>query len=399
MATKIVDLELTAELPDLDNLTPYRRLLILWRWRGMPLGQTTLDIPAAGVMPAEILRLAAANTLGDSLTVAILEEVLPPVSPAETLDPPLPSGSVVICTRDRPDDLRTCLDSLCTARPSEVEVVVVDNAPADERTRQVARNYPVRYVVEPRPGLNWARHCGAQIAQGEIVLYTDDDVLVDPGWIDAMRRPFVNPHVAAVTGLVMPFELETEAQELFEQYGGFGRGFSRREFTARMMSPAAAGQVGAGASMAFRRRLVNQLALFAVELDCGTAAKSAGDTYAFYRLLALGYHIVYNPAALAWHRHRRSNQALQNLLHGYSLGVYTFLWRVLFQHGDFQALEVGGSWFLDHHLRQLWRAILRRPDRFPLKLTLAEIRGCLAAPWAYRLSRRREREFTLKGSS
>ena len=71
----------------------------------------------------------------------------------------------------------------------------------------------VRYVGEPRPGLDWARNRVIMEAKGEIIAYTDDDVIVDAGWVSALAQIFVeNSEVMAVTGLVVPYELETEAQ-------------------------------------------------------------------------------------------------------------------------------------------------------------------------------------------
>ena len=63
------------------------------------------------------------------------------------------------------------------------------------------------------------------------------------------------------------------------------------------MLPVAAGNIGAGASMALRKSLVTSLKLFESELDCGTATLSGGDSYAFYRLLKEGHAICYTPQA------------------------------------------------------------------------------------------------------
>src|SRR5690348_9913012 len=93
-----------------------------------------------------------------------------------------------------------------------LEILVVDNAPSSDATRDlVSARYPrVNYVVEPRPGLDWARNRAISAASGEILAYTDDDVVVDPGWVRALARAFAeDPEAMAVTGLVVPFELET----------------------------------------------------------------------------------------------------------------------------------------------------------------------------------------------
>ena len=189
----------------------------------------------------------------------------------------------------------------------------------------------------------------------------------------------------------MPAELETAAQQMFEISGGFVTRFERRSFHASTMLPSGAGHVGAGASMAFRRRPGLDLALFDWEMDCGTPARSAGDHYAFYRAMRAGHTIVFNPSAVCWHRHRRTEQELRTTLHGYSVGVYTFLLRCLLMHRDSSAIATGAAWFLKHHLRNLWAGLRGNPEVPPLRFTLAEIRGVLAAPKAYRAVRRAER--------
>jgi hypothetical protein len=143
--------------------------------------------------------------------------------------------------------------------------------------------------------------------------------------------------------------------------------------------------------MAIRREQINRMRLFDAELDGGTATRSGGDAYAFYQLLAEGYQVVYTPDALVWHRHRRDYASLRHTLAGYSIGGFAVLTRCWLEHGDWQALAVAASWFRHDHLRQLARALLRRPNRLPLNLVLAQILAIPLAPWAYFVSRRRER--------
>jgi glycosyltransferase involved in cell wall biosynthesis len=256
---------------------------------------------------------------------------------------------------------------------------------------------PVRYLREQRPGLNRARSRGAREARGEIVLYTDDDVRPDPNWITAMLEPFSNPRVAAVTGLVMPLELESRAQFLFEAYGGFGRGFERRVFDYTNLAPSAAGVAGAGASMAFRRDLLVGMGLFEAELDAGTVTETGGDSYAFYQLLAEGFQIVYNPEALVWHRHRRELDDLRATLASYSVGGFAFLTRCLLEHGDWQAMAIALEWLLSDHLPQLGRSLfgwirpnVDRPDRLPLSLVLPQFAGIIRGIRAHFVARRIE---------
>jgi glycosyltransferase involved in cell wall biosynthesis len=147
---------------------------------------------------------------------------------------PLSTVTVAVCTRDRTADLKRCLDSLTLVNYPGLEIVVVDNAPSDESTERLVHDYPyIRYVREPRPGLDWARNRAILEARGEIIAYTDDDVVVDPTWVFSLAAVFAQePDAMAVTGLVVPYELETEAQVQFEETGGFGRGFRRKWYRA-----------------------------------------------------------------------------------------------------------------------------------------------------------------------
>jgi len=204
-------------------------------------------------------------------------------------------------------------------------------------------------------------------------------------------QPFSGARVGAVTGIALPYELETNAQELFERYGGFNRGTFPKTFDYKTIPPAAAGIVGAGANMAIRRELILRMRLFDKELDAGTVSKTGGDTYAFYRLLADGYRITYNPDALVWHRHRRDHEHLRDTIYGYGVGAYSFMTRCVVEHRDLQALRIGATWFTRHHVGEVVRALLRRPDHLPLDIAVAELRGALRGPRAYFQSRRIER--------
>ena len=132
--------------------------------------------------------------------------------------------SVVICTRDRPGELARCLASLPAQTPVPDQVVVVDNASSDGRTHEVVVKAEAIYVREERSGLDFARNAGVRAASGHILVYTDDDVRLHPRWLERMVNAFNDDRIMAVTGMVLPAELETEAQMFFEERWPFGRG-------------------------------------------------------------------------------------------------------------------------------------------------------------------------------
>lgn len=121
------------------------------------------------------------------------------------------TASVIVCTRNRARLLEGCLTSLLAERPSVPwEVIVVDNASTDEtrsivaRCREQARGVDVHYLVEERLGLSHSRNRGIAAADGEHILFTDDDVLVRPGWVDGLVSGFAEGGVVAVAGRVVP---------------------------------------------------------------------------------------------------------------------------------------------------------------------------------------------------
>ena len=103
-----------------------------------------------------------------------------------------PTLSVVICTRDRPELLARCLDSLTPALDPADDVLVVDNAPSSQATQRLVQSRPpnrppIRYVLEPRPGLDIARNRGIRESKGALVVYCDDDVIVEASWLRRLK--------------------------------------------------------------------------------------------------------------------------------------------------------------------------------------------------------------------
>jgi hypothetical protein len=143
--------------------------------------------------------------------------------------------------------------------------------------------------------------------------------------------------------------------------------------------------------MSVRRSIVDRVGGFDDALDAGTPTHSGGDIEMFMRILAGGYRIVYEPEALNWHRHRRTREELRKTIYGYGVGVYSALSRALLVSGEIGVFGVAWSWFRSVQAKRLIKALFRRPGAPPRDLILAELKGCLVGPWAYRKSMRRLR--------
>ena len=144
----------------------------------------------------------------------------------------------------------------------------------------------------------------------------DDDVSADAGWLDGLLDAAVAyADAGCITGLVLPLELETDAQILFEKGGGFRKGFQRavyRPFSeGKPFYPCFPGLFGTGANMAVRRNVVRELGGFDDALDTGAPLPGGGDLDMFYQTIRAGYTLVYEPSALVFHRHRRKMKELR----------------------------------------------------------------------------------------
>ncbi len=241
--------------------------------------------------------------------------------------------SVIICTRNRPSYVYKCLNELRKSTSLPQEIIVVDNAPSDDKTREVVKQFlEVVYVAEPRIGLDIARNTGISKAGCSIVAFTDDDVLVNPLWVYRVWETFQTASVAAMTGLVIATALDTEAQFIFEKYWSFNRGYldkiyDEAYFSASLSKGPPVWEIGAGANMAFRKSIFEEVGYFHELLDVG-AAGCNGDSEMWYRILAKGYNIHYNPRAIAFHEHRAEIQDLKKQLFNYMRGyTVALLWQ------------------------------------------------------------------------
>ncbi|MFH9890938.1 glycosyltransferase family 2 protein [Streptomyces luteogriseus] len=367
-------------------------VLALVRLRGRPLGLVEADGREDGT-PDDLWRSVAAT--------ARRRFPLPRAgTPARAASLVPPSVSVIVATHDRPGMLRECLDSLLRAEYRDFEVIVVDNAPADDTAERLVREAyagRVRYVREPLAGLAHAHNRGLAAARGEIAAFTDDDTLVDPGWLAALAEGFARgPGVVCVTGLIVPAELETAAQAALERHGGFAKGFAPRTWSLRHpprdpLFPFTAGRFGSGTNMAFRAGPLRALGGFDPATGTGTPAHGGDDLLAFFRVLTAGHVLAYQPGAIVWHRHRRTQDALDAQAFGYGAGLGAYLTGALAHDPR----------MIPALLRRLPRGVryaVARPHREPgtddarsRRLARRELAGLLYGPIGYLRSRRRNR--------
>lgn len=330
-AVWIGDIDLEQNVPSTLTLADsegYLRARLLVR-RGLdPLGFVELDIVDGAVTADEVHEKAM------SLPQVPMPEALPPTETESSL-PPI---TVVICTRDRVDHLKGALASVCTLDYPDFEVVVVDNASKTDATEQYVRGLGekrIRVVSEPTPGLSRARNTGLRAARHQLVAFTDDDVAVDATWLRSIARGFGRAdRVTCVSGIVPSGEIRTQAQAYFDRRVGWASSVTPRVYDLKNppadvpLFPFQVGMYGTGANFAVDRGRMFDLGGFDEALGVGSPTNGGEDLDMFFRVLMAGDKLVYEPAAIVWHRHRADSDALAVQARGYGLGLGAWLYTV-----------------------------------------------------------------------
>ena len=393
----------------------YSAIRLLVRLHHQPLGFVTVpladdgpDAPQVAERVWEQLRVEVdAHLLEDGLgpvasipVAGLVAERRPRCMQGRTGGSAAPLVTVVVCTRDRPRSLARCLEALAKVHYDPFEVVVVDNAPTTPQTLAVVRarsdaDSRVRYVREPRPGLSRARNCGLRAARGELVAFTDDDVVVDPHWLDGVVRGFGrSPSVACVTGLVPSARLESAGQRYFDRRVSWAVSCTPRRYGLRAgadespLYPYAAGQFGTGANFAFRTAMLRELSGFDEALGAGAPAGGGEDLDVFVRTILAGYELAYEPAAVVWHEHRMELGQLRRQLFDYGVGLAAFATKYLSDRRTARDVLVR----LPRGLRHLRGIATRaeRPSGLPRSVLIPELLGLAWGPIAYWLGRHRQ---------
>lgn len=310
-----------------------------------------------------------------------------------------PGTTICVATRDRPHLLSQLLDRLAHQDHPDFEVIVVDNAPADDRTRDLVAAgtwpYPLHYVREPVAGLAIAHNAGIAASTKPIVAFLDDDVEPDAAWARRIAEGFLtDERIQAVTGLIVASSLDTAEERWIEEYGGFGKGECRRVFDdgpnrpADPLFPFASGVIGSGANMAFRRSMLVEMGGFDPALGAGSRAMGGDDLAAFYEVIERGYQVLYEPAAVVRHPHHRDYDALRRQLYGYGVGLSAHLTRVVVTRPrrllTFARLAVAGA---RRAFSPTSEKNAGKSSDFPSDLTRTEVRGMIVGPFRYVSSR------------
>ena len=221
--------------------------------------------------------------------------------------PPVPTIAVTIASRDRADALAQALEALGGVIPAGVEVLVVDSASVDGRTKAVADEAGVRCVRSDTPGLSVARNVAITTLDTDVVVFTDDDCRPQAGWVEALVAPFADPRVAFTTGPLHGAGGGTAADVV-------DVGDQRWRWPDDPLT------MGSGANMAVRRGLALDVGGFDARLGAGAPIPSAEEHDLFLRLLHRGWEGAHVPTAVVEHHDHRSRWQTLRMFRGYGVG-------------------------------------------------------------------------------
>jgi GT2 family glycosyltransferase len=416
----VLDIELSEPVAALAQITAdgrcSDRAWALVRLLGEPVGLDVLEIPPAGLSGEAVFELQLDRwmpRLGRGLGMDV--EDIRREAVREALRAPegtvfsrahdefitrAPLCSVVVCTRDRPEALRRCLSSLANQDHPDYAVWVVDNAPARGATRQVVESFgtcmDIHYVAEPIRGLSRARNAVLRSdLSGDWVAWLDDDEVADSMWLTELMRAFDGrPEVVAASGVVIPAQLDTQAQIWFEQFGGHSKG---RGFTPDLFSRGSWSKqhplyplppFGVGANMAFRTETLRLLGGFDEALGAGTPSQGSEDTKIFTDVLLAGGAVAYWPSAVTRHFHRRDLEGLRRQMRGYGSGLTAFYTASVLGRPS-AAIDL--IRLAPRALRDIYSSdslrVATLEDDFPRDLLAENRRGMAMGPWLYLLGR------------
>lgn len=416
------DIDLGHALPRLVRVGNADAVRVLVRVHRRPIALVEVVVPPEGLSP-EHVRKALVDALPAAAAHLVVET--PAVVPSPLGSTPFdlttstwmskrrkivddgPAMTILISTRDRPDSLLRCLESIADLEYKNFDVIVVDNAPSTDATcraiaewRDAHPEVRIRYLLEPRAGAALAHNRGLKEVTGSWVVRTDDDVVVDPYWLTAIAEAIADePGVGCVTGLILPAEVNTAAQKLLEEFGGYSRGFERRCFDLNghrpvgdRLFPFTVGRLGSGANMAFDVALLRARGGFDSALGPGTVSQGGEDLFALFQVITEGSQVVYEPGAVVWHWHRGDYASLRRLVHNYGIGLAAYLTSaVVHEPRQLATMLRRVVPAARHSLGRSSEKNRHKTSDYPRELEMIELLGMMRGPLAYAMSWRKQR--------
>lgn len=262
----------------------------------------------------------------------------------------LPPTSLIIPSRNRPQLLLETVASVLRGAEVPTELIIIDQSHTTHPSLSALtteRSCEIRYVWTRSVGVSRARNEGIRAARYAMLVFTDDDVLVEPTWFQTIVTALINAgHEGVVTGQVRPAEPILPGSFVPSTITDAAPKIHTGRIYADVLYPP---------NMAMYSSTLEQLGLFDERLGAGTPFLNAEDNDLGFRLLETGHHISYTPTAIVYHRAWRTAKDYLPLR-----------WKYGFGQGAFYAKHL--SWKDFYMLRRLRRDLQPRIMGFPVHL-------------------------------
>jgi len=218
-----------------------------------------------------------------------------------------PLVSIIVITRNRPTLLRYCLEHILAQPYPYKEIVVVDSSSNDESEQVVADHSEVISIRlhGQRNNMPQARNAGMAVSSGEIIIFVDDDAMVEPGWLEACMNTYQDETVGAVGGRIIEMpkphcDLIVGTPNLTVRPSGRIYMDHRGSFSSEQVEV----DWLSGGNVAFRRKVLEQVGGFDPTY---TLINTREDVDFSFRVKRAGWRVVFNPAMAVVHYSLRTS--------------------------------------------------------------------------------------------
>lgn len=229
-----------------------------------------------------------------------------------------PRISVLVSTRNRPEQVVNCVRSILANEDADFELIVVDQSHASqiEQARHAAgADQRLRWVPTATQGLSVSRNVGLSFASAPIIVFTDDDCEVAPNWLASIRKEFeADESLDMIFGAVV-----LRPEDRASGYAAEFEPIARTEYVGQ--PPDISEPWGVGANMAFRRKVFELVGHFDELLGAGSGFYAGEETDLTIRAFSRGLKAVFTPDAKVLHLGIRTGAEAAQLLRGYGIGL------------------------------------------------------------------------------
>jgi len=278
--------------------------------------------------------------------------------------------SIIISTCNRPQKLKSCLNSIGIAKliyTKNTEVIVVDQSDNNQTQKIVKQtNYLIKYTRITKKNLSFARNIGIKHSKGKIIAFTDDDCLVDKNWLKNINQSFdKHKNIIALFGQVKAYQASSHKHLICPCT------FERKKQKIISKACKHSTNIGFGNNMAFRKNAFCNFEGYNINgfkewLGLGSIGMSAEDAEMPLRLLINKHQILYNPRVKVFHNRWITKEEFKSICFSYNCGETACYGYFAFQNQKF-AKQIIKNIFSDSYRKLRKNLLLLKTTQFNIK--------------------------------